>query len=92
MTIRQAIADALQGVDGGFSAMRITTMLVCIIVLGMWVIACFMEGRFVPISWEMVTLIAGSQGAKAAQLRFELGKQGLHGFSCNEECPPEDEQ
>lgn len=91
MTIRQALADALQGVDGGFSAMRITTMLVCVVVLGMWVIACFMEGRFVPISWEMVTLIAGSQGAKAAQLRFELGKQGLHGFNCNEDAP-EDEQ
>lgn len=81
MTIRQAIADALQGVDGGYSAMRITTMLVCVVVLGMWVIFCFVEGRFVPISWEMVALIAGSQGAKAAQLRFELGRDGLHGFT-----------
>lgn len=84
MTIRQAVADSLQAVDGGYSAMRITTMLVCVVVLGMWVVACFMEGRFVPISWEMVTLIAGSQGAKAAQLRFELGKQGLHGFACED--------
>ena len=72
--------------------MRITTMLICVVVLGMWVIFCFMEGRFVPISWEMVTLIAGSQGAKAAQLRFELGREGLHGFtepdekSCGEDA------
>lgn len=84
MTIRQAIADSLQAVDGGFSAMRITTMLVCVIVLVTWVIFCFVEGRFVPISWEMVALIAGSQGAKAAQLRFELGKNGLHGFTEDE--------
>lgn len=66
MTIRQAIADSLQAVDGGYSAMRITTMLVCVIVLATWVVFCFVEGRFVPISWEMVALIAGSQGAKAA--------------------------
>lgn len=85
MTIREAIADSLQAVDGGFSAMRITTMLVCLIVLVTWVVFCFVEGRFVPISWEMVTLIAGSQGAKAAQLRFELGKNGLHGFEDGEE-------
>lgn len=86
MSIRQAIADALQGVDGGYSAMRITTMLVCVIVLGTWVVFCFVEGRFVPISWEMVALIAGSQGAKAAQLRFELGREGLHGFN-EQPCP-----
>lgn len=80
MTIRQAIADSLQAQDGGFSAMRITTMLICVVVLAVWVIFCFVEGRFVPISWEMVALIAGSQGAKAAQLRFELGRDGLRGF------------
>lgn len=85
MTIREAVADALQAQDGGWSTMRITTLMVCGIVLGMWVIFCFVEGRFVPISWEMVTLIAGSQGAKAAQLRFELGNQGLHGFEETEE-------
>ena len=80
MTVRQAIADALQGIDGGFSAMRIVTMLVCLLVLINWVVFCFIEGRFVPITWEMVALIAGSQGAKAAQLRFELGKEGLRGY------------
>jgi len=79
MSLRAALADALQGHDGGWSTMRITTMLVCVVVLGMWVTFCFIEGRFVPISWEMVTLLAGAQGAKAAQLRFELGRDGLHG-------------
>lgn len=52
-------------------------MLTCILVLGMWAVMCIVEGRFVPISWEMVGLLGGSQGAKAAQLRFEVGKQGL---------------
>ena len=79
MSVRAALADALQGMDGGWSTMRITTMLVCVVVLGVWVIFCFVEGRFVPVTWEMVALIAGSQGAKAAQLRFELGTNGLHG-------------
>lgn len=79
MSLRAALADALQGHDGGWSTMRITTMLVCVVVLGMWVTFCFIEGRFIPISWEMVTLVAGAQGAKAAQLRFELGRNGLSG-------------
>lgn len=86
MTIRQAIADSLQAQDGGWSTMRITTLLVCVVVLGMWVIFCFVEGRFVPISWEMVALVAGTQGVKAAQLRFELGSQGLHGFENEDAC------
>ncbi len=91
MTVRQAIADALQGVDGRYTGKRTTYMLVCVVVLGTLVAACFMEWRFVPNSGEMVTLIAVRQGAKAAQLRFELGKQGLVGFTCNDETP-EDEQ
>ena len=85
MTLREAVADALQAQDGGWSTMRIATLMVCTVVLGTWVVFCFVEGRFVPISWEMVTLIAGSQGAKAAQLRFELGKDGLHGFEDGED-------
>lgn len=76
---RAALADSLQCQDGGWSCMRITTLLVCVVVLGMWATFCFIEGRFVPITWEMVTLVAGSQGVKAAQLRFELGRGGLYG-------------
>lgn len=79
MSARAALADALQCQDGGWSCMRITTLLICVVVLGMWVAFCFVEGRLIPISWEMVTLVAGSQGAKAAQLRFELGRGGLYG-------------
>lgn len=79
MSIRAALADMLQAQDGGWSTMRVVTVLVCVTVLGVWTVFCFIEGRFVPISWEMVTLVAGSQGAKAAQLRFELGRNGLHG-------------
>lgn len=71
------ILDSLRCLDGGWSTMRITTMLICLVVLGTWVTFCFVEGRFVPISWEMVSLLGGSQAAKAAQLRFEVGKQGL---------------
>jgi len=57
--------------------MRITTMLICVVVLGMWVIFCFVEGRLVPLTWEMVSVLGFSQGAKAAQLRFEVGSKGL---------------
>lgn len=73
-----ALADALQCTDGGWSTMRITTMLICVVILGMWVTFCFIEGRLIPISWEMVSLLGGSQAAKAAQLRFEVGKNGIN--------------
>lgn len=71
------IWDALRCLDGGWSTMRITTMLICLVVLCMWVGFCFYEGRFIPLTWEMVTLLGGSQGAKALQTRFEVGKYGL---------------
>ena len=73
----QALSDALHGMDGGWSSMRIVTMLISVVVLGMWVIFCFIEGRFIPLGWETVTLLVGAQGAKAAQLRFELGSGGI---------------
>lgn len=79
MSARAALAQTLQGVNGQWSTMRIATMLICVVVLGMWVTFCFIESRLIPISWEMVTLIGGSQGAKAAQLRFEAGRGGLYG-------------
>lgn len=71
------VFDALRCVDGGWSTMRITTMLICLVVLCMWVGFCFYEGRLIPISWEMVALLGGSQGAKALQSRFEIGRDGL---------------
>lgn len=71
MAIREALSDALQCDSGGFSCMRMITAIVCLTVLIMWVIFCFVEGRFVPISWEMVSLIGASQGAKAVQYGFE---------------------
>ena len=77
MEKRPPITDALRCMDGGWSTMRITTMIICVAVVGMWIIFCFWEGRFVPITWEMVALLGGSQGAKAAQLRFEVGKNGV---------------
>lgn len=77
MSARAALAQTFQGVNGQWSTMRIATMLICVVVLGMWVVFCFVEHRLIPMSWEMVTLIGGSQGAKAAQLRFEAGRGGL---------------
>lgn len=71
------LSDALRCPDGGWSTMRITTMLICVAVLATWVIFCFVEGRFIPLGWEMVALLGGSQGAKAAQLRFEVGRNGI---------------
>lgn len=71
------LGDSLKCMDGGWSTMRITTMLICVVILGMWVTFCFIEGRFVPLTWEMVSLLGGSQAAKAAQLRFEVGKNGI---------------
>jgi hypothetical protein len=77
MSIRAAISDAMQDATGGLSVMRIATMFVCVIVLGMWVVFCFVEGRLIPVSWEMVALVGGSQGAKAIQRRFEHDEENL---------------
>lgn len=77
MSMRAALVDSLQCMNGGWSTMRITTMLICVVVLTMWVVFCFIEGRFIPLGWEMVSLLGGSQAAKAAQLRFEVGKDGI---------------
>lgn len=71
MSITSALADSIQCDNGGYSAMRILTYFVCIVVLVTWVIFCFIELRFVPITWEMVSLVGVSQGAKALQYRFE---------------------
>jgi hypothetical protein len=76
MSLRTALADSMQDATGGWSTMRITTMFVCVVVCGMWVTFCFIEGRLIPITWEMVTLIGGSQGAKAIQRRFEHEEGG----------------
>lgn len=78
--VKGGMLDALRCMDGGWSTMRITTMLICLVVLVMWVSFCFVEGRLIPITWEMVTLLGGSQGAKALQTRFEIGKDGLNGM------------
>ena len=56
---RVPLSDALHGMDGGWSSMRIVTMLISVVVLGMWVIFCFVEGRFIPLGWETVTLLVG---------------------------------
>ena len=69
------IFDSLRCVDGGWSCQRIVTMLVCLVVLGMWMWGCFWEGHYIHPDWPEVALLVGSQGAKAVQTRFE---QGLH--------------
>ena len=50
MSARAALAQTFQGVNGHWSTMRIVTMLTCVVVLGMWVAFCFMEGRLIPIA------------------------------------------
>ena len=69
------IFDSLRCLDGGWSCQRIVTMLVCLAVLGMWMWGCFWEGKYIHLGWEEVTLLVGSQTAKAGQLYFE---RGLH--------------
>lgn len=73
---RYGILDSLRCLDGGWSCQRIVTMLVCLAVLGMWMWGCFWEGKYIHLGWEEVTLLVGSQTAKAGQLYFE---RGLHG-------------
>ena len=71
MGFKNMLADTVQGEDGGYSTMRISTLIVCVTVLAVWVVFCFIEGRFISPTWEMVALVGGSQGAKALQFKFE---------------------
>ena len=71
--MKVGIFDSLRCLDGGWSCQRIVTMCVCVVVLSMWVWGCFWEGHFIHLGWEEVTLLVGSQTAKAGQMFFERG-------------------
>lgn len=73
------VGDAFCDHTGGTSCMRIMSVLVCIIVLGAWIIGMLAAGRYLPIGWPEVSLIGMACGAKAAQSRFELGSGGVWG-------------
>lgn len=74
--MKAGIFDSLRCLDGGWSCMRIATMLVCVVTLGLWVWGCLSSGQYIHPDWPEVTLLVGSQTAKAGQLYFE---RGLHG-------------
>ena len=71
--MKVGILDSLRCLDGGWSCQRIVTMCVCVVVLSMWVWGCFKEGHFIHLDWQDVTLLVGSQTAKAGQRYFERG-------------------
>ena len=73
------IFDSLRCLDGGWSCMRIVTMLVCVVVLSVWVWGCLWQGQYIHLDWPEVSLLVGSQAAKAGQMHFE---RGLHPGGC----------
>ncbi len=73
------VGDAFCDHSGGVSAMRVMSVLVCVLVLGSWVVGMIAAGHHYPPSWQEVSLLSGVCGAKAAQSRFELGSGGVWG-------------
>lgn len=74
------VFDALRDYEGGWSCQRFVTMVVCLSVVGMWVWGCVHEGRFIHLGWEEISLLVGSQGAKAWQMKYEMdGREGENG-------------
>ena len=65
------ISDLFRCTDGGWSCMRVIAFFTCAVVLSVWALCCLLGGAWIPISWEMVALVGGAQGAKAVQARFE---------------------
>ncbi|MDD2966753.1 MAG: hypothetical protein PHN64_04580 [Desulfovibrionaceae bacterium] len=76
MTSQTPLSDLFRCTDGGWSCMRVIAFLTCTVVLSVWALCCLLGGAWIPISWEMVALVGGAQGAKAVQSRFECRPQG----------------
>lgn len=74
---QQPVSQLLKGVNGQWSAMRLATLLICVGVLAAWLGCIVAGGQWIPLDWPTVTLLAGAQGAKALQGRFEFGPGGL---------------
>lgn len=77
--VRAAMRQTMTGPNGQWSAMRVASLLVTVVVLLMWVGFCLYEGRLIPLTWQDVTIIGGAQGVKALQSRFEWGGGGIWG-------------
>ena len=75
------VAGAFLDECGDVSCIRLISILICVVVLGVWVTFMFIEGRYIPLGYAEAGLISGAVGAKALQSRFELGGQGLKNFS-----------
>lgn len=73
------VGDAFLDHAGGVSAMRIISVLVCLLVLGAWIVGMLAAGHYLPLGWPEVSLISSACGAKAVQSRFELGSSGVWG-------------
>lgn len=71
------LCDACQNELGGWSAMRVCSLLFMAVFLGLWVGFSLYDGRLIRLSWEEVTVLGAIMGAKAAQSRFEYGSRGL---------------
>lgn len=73
------LGDAFCDHTGGVSSMRIMSVLVCVIVLGAWIMGMVAAGHYIPLGVAEAGLIGMACGAKAAQSRFELGSGGVWG-------------
>ena len=76
----KVLGDAFLDHKGGVSAMRIMTVVICLVVLGAWLAGMIVEGRYIPLGYAEAGLIGAASGAKAVQSRFELGNNGLRSF------------
>ncbi len=74
------LGDAFLDHKGGVSAMRITTVIICLVILGSWLAFMIVEGRYIPLGYAEAGLLGAATGAKAVQSRFELGGGGLRDF------------
>lgn len=77
MKILDILDDSIQNDNGEYSCMRINNHFVCFAVTITWIVFCFIEARFVPITWEMVALVGCSQGAKALQYKYEKKRENI---------------
>lgn len=72
----KAIRESISGADGKVSNMRVSTLLIVLVVMGVFIahnVLAMVRGEcgLVPLGWDQISILAAALGLKALQQRGE---------------------